>query len=133
VLSAGREELEAVPGIGPKVAEAVSDFLESPGTRRIIEELRERGLKLLEADASGAAEFVGLTFVFTGALESMSRSAAEDLVRSQGGRTSSSVSAKTDYLVAGSDPGSKHAKALELGVTILSEAEFLKMLPPGAR
>jgi DNA ligase (NAD+) len=133
VLSAGREELEAVPGIGPKVAEAVSDFLESPGTRRIIDELRKRGLKLLETEASGAGEFADLTFVFTGALESMSRSAAEDLVRSQGGRTSSSVSAKTDYLVAGSDPGSKHAKALELGVTILSEAEFLKMLPPGAR
>ncbi len=133
VLGAEREELEAVPGIGPKVAEAVSDFLESPGTRKTIEELRERGLRLIEAEASAATDFAGLTFVFSGGLESMSRSAAQDLVRSLGGRTSSNVSAKTDYVVAGSDPGSKYEKAVELGVTVLSEEEFLKMLPPGAR
>jgi DNA ligase (NAD+) len=133
VLAAEREELEAVPGIGPKVAEAVSDSLESPGTRRTIEELRERGLRLVEAEAPEAADFAGLTFVFTGGLESMSRGDAQDLVRSLGGRTSSSVSAKTDYVVAGVDPGSKYEKAKELGVTVLSEDEFLELLPPGAR
>jgi DNA ligase (NAD+) len=133
VLRAEREELEAVPGIGPKVAEAVSDFLGSPGTRETIEELRKRGLKLTEAESAGATDFAGLTFLFTGGLESMSRGAAQDLVRSLGGRTSSSVSAKTDYVVAGTDPGAKYEKAVELGVTVLSEEEFLKMLPPGAR
>jgi DNA ligase (NAD+) len=133
VLRAEREELEAVPGIGPKVAEAVSDFLGSAGTRRTIKELRKRGLKLAETEAAGTADFAGLTFVFTGGLESMSRGAAQDLVRSLGGRTSSSVSAKTDYVVAGSDPGNKYEKAVELGVTVLSEEEFLKLLPPGAR
>lgn len=133
VLRARREELEAVPGIGPKVAEAVSDFLESPGTRKTIDALIERGLKLVETEATRAADFAGLTFVFTGGLESMSRGDAQALVRSLGGRTSSSVSAKTDYLVAGSDPGSKYDKAVELGVTVLSEEDFLKMLPRGAR
>jgi DNA ligase (NAD+) len=122
-----------VPGIGPKVAEAVSDFLESPGTRRTIEELGKRGLKLAESEAAEAADFAGLSFVFSGGLESMSRGAAQDLVRSLGGRTSSSLSAKTDYLVAGSDPGGKYEKAKELGVTVLSEEEFLKMLPQGTR
>jgi DNA ligase (NAD+) len=133
VMSAKREELEAVPGIGPKVAEAVTDFLESRGTRKTIEELRKRGLKLAEAEAAAATDFAGLTFVFTGGLESMSRGDAQDLVRSLGGRTSSAVSAKTDYVVAGADPGSKYEKAKELGVTVLSEEEFLGMLPRGAR
>jgi DNA ligase (NAD+) len=133
VLDAERDELEAVPGIGPKVAEAVSDFLQSPGTRKTIEELRERGLKLAETEAAEATDFAGLTFVFTGGLESMSRGDAQDLVRSLGGRTSSSVSAKTDYVVAGSDPGSKYDKAKQLGVAVLSEEEFLEMLPRGAR
>lgn len=87
-------------------------------------------LKLPEAKTANG--FAGLTFVFTGALESITRAQAEEIVRSLGGRTSSSVSAKTDYLVAGSDPGSKHDRARELGVRILSEDEFLKMLPEGA-
>jgi DNA ligase (NAD+) len=133
VLGAEREELEAVPGIGPKVAQAVSDFLQSRGTRNIIGELRRRGLRLVETAAAEAADFAGLTFVFTGVLESMSRNDAQDLVRSLGGRTTSNVSAKTDYVVAGSEPGSKYEKAKELGVTVLSEEEFLDMLPQGTR
>ena len=133
VLNAGREELEAVPGIGPKVAQAVSDFLQSRGTRNTIAELRRRGLKLVEVETAESSDFAGLTFVFTGGLESMSRNDAQDLVRSLGGRTASSVSAKTDYVVAGSEPGSKYEKAKELGITVLSEEEFLEMLPQGTR
>jgi DNA ligase (NAD+) len=132
LLAASREELEAVSGIGPVVAQAVFDFLASARTREVIAELRKRGLKLQEERAPAASVFAGLTFVFTGGLESMSRSDAEERVRSLGGRTSSSVSAKTDYVVAGSDPGSKYEKAAKLGVTVLSEQEFLKMLREGS-
>ena len=130
-LAASHDELESVPGIGPKVAEAVQDFLQSPGTAQVIAGLRKHGLKLLEASDEGGAQLAGLTFVFTGGLDSVTRGQAEELVRSLGGRTSSSVSAKTNYVVAGADPGSKYEKAVKLGVKVLSEREFLDMLPPG--
>ncbi len=132
VSSATRETLEAVPGVGPIVAEAVHDFLQSADTRQIIRELKKRGLRVAEREPAGDGRFAGLTFVFSGGLESLGRSEAQELVRSLGGRTASSVSAKTDYLVAGADPGSKYERAVELGVEILSESEFLKMLPNGA-
>jgi DNA ligase (NAD+) len=132
VLKAGREDLEAVPGIGPRVAEAVFEFLHNPAIRKIVTGLRRRGLEIVAAEAVGEGRFAGLTFVFTGGLESLTRGRAEELVRSLGGRTSSSVSARTDFLVAGEDPGSKYDRAVELGVKILSEDEFLKMLPNGA-
>ncbi len=131
LLTASREELEAVPGIGPKVATAVLDFLQSSSTGKEIERLNERGLRLEEAETRTGGELSGFTFVFTGALETLTRARAEEIVRALGGRTSSSVSSKTDYLVAGSDPGSKRDRARDLGVKVLSEDEFLKMLPDG--
>ncbi len=132
VVRATQEELEAVPGIGPIVAEAIYDFMSSPSTRETIAALLDHGVKLDESTPASATDLAGLTFVFTGGLERMSRGQAEELVRSLGGRTASSVSKKTDYVVAGSDPGSKYEKALKLGVEVLSEDEFLKMLPEGA-
>ena len=135
VLGAAQPELESVPGVGPKVALAVHEFLHSPSTGSIISELQDRGLKI-KAPAGGEVEespLAGLTFVFTGGLDSVTRSDAQELVRSLGGRTASSVSPKTDYVVAGSDPGSKRDRARELGVKILSEQEFLDMLPQGTR
>ncbi len=129
--AANRDELEAVSGIGPKVAEAVHDFLSSPATRATLDNLIERGLKLVESAPARDQPFAGLTFVFTGALESVTRADAQELVRSLGGRVSSSVSSKTDYVVAGADPGSKFDRAAELGVKTLSEKEFLSMLPKG--
>jgi DNA ligase (NAD+) len=133
VTRATREELESVPGIGPIVAEAVFDFLQSSSTRGILSGLKKRGLVLVEADALTEKRLAGLTFVFTGGLESITRSQAQELVRSLGARTSSSVSTKTDYVVAGSDPGSKYDRAVELGLKVLSEEDFLRMLPKGAR
>ncbi len=133
IRTASQAELEAVPGVGPKVAEAVFDFLDSPSTREIIDQLQKRGLKLQEEAAPSDARFDGLTFVFTGSLSTVSRIEAQALVRSLGGRVSSSVSAKTDYVVAGTDPGAKYDRAVELGVAILSEEQFLKMLPAGSR
>ncbi len=132
VMSASRDDLEAVQGVGPIVAEAVFDFLASRSTRKIISGLKSRGLALVETEVSHKAPFAGLTFVFTGGLESITRGRAQELVRTLGGRTSSSVSAKTDYVVAGSDAGSKYDRAVELGVAILSEDDFLRMLPKQA-
>jgi len=103
---------------------------------RILERfsLHKRPLELsvLEAAERGAGPLAGLTFVFTGGLDRVTRGRAEELVRALGGRTSSSVSAKTDFVVAGADPGSKYEKAVKLGVKVLSEQEFLDMLPAGA-
>jgi DNA ligase (NAD+) len=132
VSNASQEELEAVPGIGPIVAEAAFDFLQTAGTRKIIAALKKRGLKLAESEAPADDKFAGLVFVFTGGLDSITRSQAQEIVRSLGGRTSSSVSTKTDYVVAGSDPGSKYDQAVELEVKVLSEDEFMRMLPKGA-
>jgi DNA ligase (NAD+) len=94
--------------------------------------LRRKGLVIEESAKPKDAGLAGLTFVFTGGLESVTRAQAEEVVRSLGGRTASSVSAKTDYVVAGSAPGSKYDRARELGIEILSEEDFLKMLPEGA-
>jgi DNA ligase (NAD+) len=132
-LAASREELEAVPGVGPKVAEAVSDFLASPATRKTIADLRKQGVELSEPEVSGDGQFAGLTFVFTGALASITRGEAEEIVHSLGGRTSSSISKKTDYVVVGSDPGSKYERAKQLDVKTLSEEEFLKLVAKRAR
>jgi DNA ligase (NAD+) len=133
IIGASQDDLEAVPGIGPIVAEAVFEFLQDQNNRDAIAGLLGKGLDLIESDQPSDSNFAGLSFVFTGGLESITRNQAQELVRSLGGRTSSSVSAKTDYVVAGSDPGSKYDKAVNLGVKVISEDEFLKMLPSGAR
>lgn len=132
VLAASQDDLEAVAGVGPKVAEAIHDFVHSSSTRRIITELKRRGLSITEERVSAQDQLAGLTFVFTGGLTRMTRGEAQEIVRALGGRTSSSVSTKTDYVVAGTDPGSKYDRALELGVAVLSEDEFIAMLPEGS-
>ncbi|UCF21756.1 MAG: NAD-dependent DNA ligase LigA [Gemmatimonadota bacterium] len=131
LTAARRDELEAVDGIGPKVAEAIHDFLSSPATKSTVNDLIGSGLTLIESTPARDQTLAGLTFVFTGSLQSLTRSEAQELVRSLGGRISSSVSSKTDYLVAGGDPGSKYDRAVELGVKTLSEEEFLSMVPKG--
>ncbi len=128
-MQASRDQLEAVPGVGPIVAEAVHTFLSNSTTRKTARALEKRGLRLAQVAKPSTDRFDGLTFVFTGGLEKLTRSKAQELVRALGGHTSSSVSAKTDYVVAGSDPGSKYDRAVELGVQVLSEDDFLAMLP----
>jgi len=132
LMRAPRDQLEAVPGVGPKVGDAVFEFLNDRSTVNVVAGLKKEGVQLVETEAPADNRLDGLTFVFTGGLESITRSQAEELVRSLGGRTSSSVSSKTDYVVAGSDPGSKYDKAVALGVETLTEEEFLRMIPKGA-
>ncbi len=131
LMNASPDELQAVPGIGPVVARSVTEFFANARNRQVIARLREAGLKALSSKPAAAPrkgdKFAGKTFVFTGALERMTREEAEEKVRSLGGHASSSVSKKTDYVVAGPGAGSKLDRARSLGVAVIDEAEFLKM------
>jgi DNA ligase (NAD+) len=123
------EKLEALPNIGPRVAQSVRSFFDREENRKLIERLRECGIncKGMEKPAADAM-FAGKTFVLTGGLAKYSREDAARLIEERGGHASGSVSKKTDYVVGGEDPGSKLEKARTLGVAVLSEAEFIRMI-----
>jgi DNA ligase (NAD+) len=127
---AGTEELTAVPEIGPKIAEAVMHFFSSPQTGELLGKLRRAGVNFAEPAAAPAAgrTLAGLTFVFSGSLERLTRVEAALLVEERGGQVASAVSKKTDFLVAGEAPGGKLERARELGVKVLDENRFLEML-----
>ena len=115
-------------GIGPKVSEAVRGFLQEEQNAGAIDTVLGKGMELLSPAAAADTSLAGTKFVFTGGMERVTRPQAKKLVESAGARAVSSVSSETDYLVAGSDAGSKLAKAMELGVTVLTEDEFLALL-----
>lgn len=130
VMKAPLEELSRVQDVGPVIAEAVFNFFRQKEVIKLIGELKSAGLNFKEPESAAGAgtEFSGKTFVFTGELKSMPRSQAQEKVRELGGKDSSSVSAKTSYVVAGENPGSKIEKARSLGVKILTEEEFLELI-----
>ncbi len=128
IKNADQEALEAVHEIGPQVAENVFQFFQEKKNVEIIELLLQRGVELQQAAEAQEQKFSGQTFVFTGGLNGYSRKDAEALVESLGGRTASSVSRNTDFVIVGENAGSKARKAAELGVTILSQAEFDEMV-----
>ncbi|MGA7623757.1 MAG: NAD-dependent DNA ligase LigA [Candidatus Acidiferrales bacterium] len=129
IASASEEELVEVGEIGPKIAEGVREFFSESANRKLIERLRDVGVNMKEARRDlKDRRFAGMTFVFTGTLERRSREDAEALVADHGGKAGSSVSKKTNYVVVGSDPGSKLDKAKSLGVPILDEVGFEKLL-----
>ncbi len=127
--AASVDELAAVPGVGPVVAEAVRQYLDDDHNRRTLEDLRRHGLRFVEQARDRAAQpLAGRTFVLTGRLDTLTRSAAQERIEALGGRVGSAVSRSTDYVVAGADPGSKLARARALGITVLDEADFLALL-----
>jgi len=128
LAAADEEELLQVEGVGEQVATSIREYLDNPRNQEIIRKLREAGVRERPPEARAAGPLAGKSFVFTGGLERLSREEAKALVTSRGGKVSSSVSAKTDYVVAGADPGSKYTKARELGVAILDEAAFEKLV-----
>jgi DNA ligase (NAD+) len=128
IQSADEAALEAVPGIGPTIARDVAAFFRRAVNRRVIKECRRRGVQVVETTSVRRGSLSGKTVVFTGALESMSREEAEQHARASGARTARSVSAGTDLLIAGADPGSKYGKARTLGIRILDEKQFQKLI-----
>ena len=130
VGSASEEELTLVPEVGPTVAGAVAGFFRHPQVRGLLKKLEEAEINTLEPERGPGAgtPLAGKTFVFTGELESMSREDAERKVRELGAKASSSVSKKTSFVVVGREPGSKARKAAQLGVSVLDESGFLKLI-----
>lgn len=131
IAEASVEELDAIHEIGPAVAESVHEWFRSPANIDLVDRLKAAGVTT-EVDAESTAKlderFVGKTFVLTGKLEEFTRDEAAKLIEERGGRVSSSVSKKTDYVVAGSDAGSKLTKAESLDVAILDEDKFRSMI-----
>jgi DNA ligase (NAD+) len=130
LAKASVEELQAIPGIGPRIAQAVVDWFARPRHRQIIEKLRAAGVRLSEAApvTAGTGLLAGLTFVITGTL-SRPREEIAALIASHGGKVTDSVSRNTSYLVVGEAPGgTKYRKAQELGVPFLDEAGLMALL-----
>ncbi len=130
LVGASEKDLTAIHEVGPVVAASIHETLHQPAFRKIIAKLKSAGvnLKRLREEAPVSDKFAGKTFVFTGELEAMSRPQAEGIVRKMGGNASGSVSKNTDYVVAGPGAGSKLEKAKKLGVTVLDEAAFTKLI-----
>lgn len=129
IMNARLEDLEHIDDVGPQVAASIYNYFKDEKHKKLVADLLKNGVhieKVQQAPASG--KLSGKTFVLTGGLESMSRDEAKEKIRALGGDISESVSKKTSYVVVGTDPGSKAAKAEKLGVTILNEKDFLSLL-----
>jgi DNA ligase (NAD+) len=128
LMNAGREQIEETEGIGPVISESVALFFEQAQNREVIERLRAAGVRMSEERAAGPRPLAGKTFVLTGGLERLTREEATEEIKSRGGKVTSSVSTKTDYVVVGAEPGSKFEKAKKLGVTTIDEDGFVRLL-----
>jgi DNA ligase (NAD+) len=129
LAEAKEDQLFEVTEVGPKVAAAIAEFFSESANQKIIKKLDKAGVRpTAEKRIMKSQKFAGKSFVFTGALANRSREEAGQLVMQHGAKVSSSVSKKTDYVVVGADPGSKYDKAKELGVPVLTEPEFEKLL-----
>jgi DNA ligase (NAD+) len=122
------EELEKIPGIGPEVAQSIYGFFQDKKNREVIKRLQKARIEIVATSAKRALPLQGKTFLFTGALEGMTRDEAKDLVLALGGEIAASAGRGVDYVVVGKEPGSKYAKAKELGLTTITEAEFKKLV-----
>jgi DNA ligase (NAD+) len=133
LMQASPEEVLAVHGIGETIAASLTDWFAGKDARRLIERLRERGLTFHEPSAAPVGNaLAGLTVVVTGTLPTLSRDAAKELIQSQGGKVSDSVSRKTSLVVVGDNAGSKLEKARSLGVEVIDEAGLLRRIGDGS-
>ncbi len=132
VMAANAEELERVEEVGPRISEAILEFFSRPANSALVQRLKDAGVDMSAEKKVRSTQLAGLTFVLTGSLPTLSRDEAKKRIEDAGGKTSGSVSKKTNYVVAGEDAGSKLDKARELKVAVIDEAELLKMLEVGA-
>ena len=132
LLDATEQDLAAIEGIGPTIAASVGDWASDPDNRKLIDRFRAGGVQLADEQAAGASSSLqGLAVVITGTLSSLGREEAKAAVEDRGGRVTSSVSGRTTAVVAGESAGSKLAKARELGVPVIDETAFLRLLEEG--
>jgi DNA ligase (NAD+) len=124
---ATKEELERIPDVGPEVSESIYNWFRQKRNQKLIDDLLRVGVKILLPEKV-SKKLTGLTFVLTGSLETMTREEAKEKIRLLGGEISETVSKKTNYVILGKDPGSKFEKAKQLGLKMLNEQEFLKLL-----
>jgi DNA ligase (NAD+) len=132
LLEVTAESLQEIEGIGPVVAQSIADWVSLPQNREVVRKLQEAGVRpaMVEPPRAGN-QLEGLTIVVTGRLETMSRTEAEDRIRSLGGKVGSGISKGTSFLVVGADGGSKLGKATKLGVSTIDEEQFKALLENG--
>ncbi len=130
LMSVTQADLEQIPGVGPRIAESVVHFFADKHNRRLIERLRKAGLQMTERfpKSTTKSTLSEKTFVLTGTLSTLTREEAKEKIETLGGKVSSGVSKKTDYVVVGEDAGSKLEKARQLGIKTINEQEFLSMV-----
>ena len=128
ILSATEEEVSAIEGFGAVMAHSVVSFFALEPSRALVARLEQAGVNMQSKTMRQDDRFMGKTFVLTGTLPTLTRGEASALIEQYGGKTSGSVSKKTDYVLAGEEAGSKLTKAQQLGVTILTEEQFREML-----
>ena len=128
IMNAALEDFEKIDGFGSILAQSAFEFFSLDSTKNMIERFKELGLNLKSLKEVKDNRFLGLTFVLTGTLPTLSRKEASDIIESFGGKTSSSVSKKTSYVLAGEEAGSKLDKANSLGITVISEEQFNEMI-----
>jgi DNA ligase (NAD+) len=129
LMKASAKEIESVPEIGPRISESIKTYFENEDNLLIIKKLKEAGLVFESMQSENVSdELKDKSFVLTGTLSSLTRDEAKDKIIAKGGKVVSSVSAKTDYVVVGESAGSKLDKAKKLGIKILDEYEFLKLI-----
>ena len=133
LAAASEDDITTIDGIGPEIAGSVVGWFNDPENARLIDKFRAAGVRMSDPinDHEGSDLLEGVTVVITGTLDRYSRSEAKAAVESRGGKVTGSVSRKTSALIAGASPGSKQAKALDLGVPVLDEAGFVRLLDEG--
>ena len=133
-MAAKEEKISGIHEIGESISKSVREFFSNKSNLKIVERLKKHGLNFsLEKKRSKSTIFTGKTFVITGTLSNYSREEASEIVSNMGGKVTSSVSSKTDFLICGENAGSKLTKAEKLGIKILRDKEFMNMIKSGTK